>query len=734
MGLDPATLGSTAKFLEAVHPDDRPLMREMLYGVKAGAVQGVATDARIVRGDGEVRWMMVRAEPRVDENGMVVRLEGTMQDITERKNAEEALRERDSLLRQISESTNEIFWVRDAGKTAFIFMSPGYERVLGTPVSRLLKKPWSWMRQVHGGDRAQMKAALQAAGGDPGKPTPGGEYRIVRPDGEVRWILLSGETVVPDEQGRAYRIVGSAHDITDRRRAEHALRESEQHLRAVVDSSLDGIVLLDDAGRYVEANPAACRMLGYPRDEFLKLAMKDVVPQGDLASFHEGWRKFRELGSFQGRRRLLRRDGTLMEVESHRVANILPGLHLSVLHDVTAAVQAEESRRTLEQQLVEAQKLDAVGRLAGGVAHDFNNLLTVINGYSDLMLSQMEQDDSHRDAVEAIRHAGSRAASLTQQLLAFGRKQRLKAVPLNVNDVLVQASRMLQRLIGEDILVEVRPGRGLGMVKADPSHLEQVVVNLALNARDAMPMGGLLRLETGEVEVREAPEPGCAAGRYVRLRVSDTGVGIAEDMQARIFEPFFTTKKVGKGTGLGLSVVHGVVRQSGGYIRFKSRLGEGSTFDVYLPVVTENPVAEPESMEREAALGGREAILLVEDESAVRDVIATMLRSAGYEVLEASGATEALMQAGKRKIDLLLSDVIMPGMGGPQLAEIMRAHDPGLRVLYVSGYAQDATGERGLLRSGDALLQKPFSPADLLRRVRGVLAADEESRESGWNI
>lgn len=399
---------------------------------------------------------------------------------------------------------------------------------------------------------------------------------------------------------------------------------------------------------------------------------------------------------------------------------------------VRGALALAESRaraRSLEAQLLLSQKMEAIGRLAGGVAHDFNNILTAIGGYADLLLADLPAQDRCRHDVEEIHQAAQRAAALTQQLLAFSRRQVMQPKVVDLNALVTDIERMLRRLIGEDILFATVLHPRVGNVRADPGKLEQVIVNLAVNARDAMPDGGRLTIETRNVELDEsslAEHPSVAPGRYVLLSVSDTGVGIDEETRAHIFEPFFTTKARGKGTGLGLATVYGIVNQTGGHIWPYSEPGRGTTMQVYLPRVDgpADPIEQPEAVAPEA-LRGRETILLVEDEEPVRSVTRQLLERNGYTVFEAADGPTALGLVGGANgevpFDLLLTDVVMPGMSGRELADHLKVSRPHLTVLFMSGYTDDAVVRHGMLERGLAYLEKPFRPPALLRKVRDAL-------------
>ncbi|MEI7688121.1 MAG: ATP-binding protein, partial [Planctomycetota bacterium] len=395
-----------------------------------------------------------------------------------------------------------------------------------------------------------------------------------------------------------------------------------------------------------------------------------------------------------------------------------------VLSGVILEVRDVSAHKSLEAQLHQSQKMEAFGQLAGGVAHDFNNLLTIIMGYSEMILSQMTKDDPKREMVADIHHAGDRAATLTRQLLAFSRKQVLEPKIVELNGAVGSVEKMLRRLIGEDIVVTcvLRP---VAKVKVDPGQLEQVILNLAVNARDAMPRGGRLTIETAEIQWAEddpSRVPECPAGKYVLLSIADTGSGMTPEIRTRIFEPFFTTKGVGKGTGLGLATVFGIVKQSEGHILVDSELGQGTTFKIYFPAAEQaNEGAETES--KGQARGGHERVLIVEDEAPVRQLAKISLERFGYRVLEAASGAAAIaaFEAIGGEIDLLMSDVVMPAMSGRELAEILCQRKPGLRVLFVSGYNDDAIVRHGVVQSERAFLQKPYSYLDLAKKVRELL-------------
>ena len=509
---------------------------------------------------------------------------------------------------------------------------------------------------------------------------------------------------------------------------ERRLRASEGRLAAIVRAALDGHVTMDASGTIVTWNPQAETIFGWPAGEVIGRHVADViVPPAHREAHRRGLQHF--LKSSEGpilNRRLellaLRRDGTEVAVEL-AVAPIRMGnswIFSAFIRDISERTQ-------LEQQLRQAQKMEAVGRLAGGIAHDFNNLLTAIFGYADLLAEDLPPGSPAQADVKEIRTAATRAAALTRQLLAFSRQQVLQPVVLNVIDVVGDLENMLQRVLGEDVELEAHFAADLGNIRADQGQLEQVILNLAVNARDAMPTGGKLTIEAANVVLDEhyaQTHRPVVPGRYVMIAVSDTGVGMDAATQARIFEPFFTTKEPGKGTGLGLSTAYGIVKQSGGYIWVYSEVGGGATFKIYLPRVDApaEVVAAPPEL---GTVAGSETVLVAEDDPLLLPLARDVLKRLGYTVLEARTASDAVAvaQAHSGVIHLLVSDVVMPGESGLQLARRLLDVRPNLRVLYISGYSDEAVVRHGLLDPGTTFLQKPFTPAALARKVREVLDA-----------
>jgi PAS domain S-box-containing protein len=528
--------------------------------------------------------------------------------------------------------------------------------------------------------------------------------------------LLASQAAIAIENARLYE------------EAERQRREAEVY-RRLVEGSIQGIHVHRDWVTLF-ANTAWARMMGYesPREVIGLDARRWIAPH-DLARL-ESEAAARTRGEPAPSRyecQALTRDGTPMWTEI-QLSSILwdgaPATQTAVL-DITERKRAEEALRQSEEQLRQAQKMEAVGRLAGGIAHDFNNLLTVITGRGELLLRRLPPDDPSRRDLELIKKTADRASLLIMQLLAFSRKQVLQPKVLDLNGIVAGIAQLLQRLIGEDVDLVALLDPNLGAVRADPAQLEQIVLNLAVNARDAMPRGGRLSLETSNVDLDAgfaAAHPGATAGPHVLLQVSDTGVGMSAEVQAHIFEPFFTTKEVGKGTGLGLATVYGIVKQHEGYIAVESGAGHGATFRIYLRRIEDAaaPVAPGAGAPR-----GSETILLVEDEDPVRELARDILTAAGYKVLAAAGPAEAL-DASRRHggpIHLLLTDVVIPEMSGRELVRHLAPTYPEMRVLYMTGHATDTIVHRGVLDPGLGLLQKPFTPDALTRKVREVLTA-----------
>jgi PAS domain S-box-containing protein len=590
------------KLIDVTHEDDRVEVERRLVDVRAGLQRVIEMEKRLARRDGTPVWCHTTAVWQFDKNKKPTYSVVLVQDVSERKKAESALELSQRRWEALVHSIDGIVWEADPRAFRFSFVSKQAERILGFPVERWLSQPRFWRNQIYPNDVERVLSAMARSVGE--KRGHEVEYRMVAAGGHTVWIRDTASVVM--EGSEVAKLRGLMVDITERKAAEEALRQSEEQLR-------------------------------------------------------------------------------------------------------------------------QAQKMEAIGRLAGGIAHDFNNLLTAITGYGDFLLKGLgNQHPMRREAME-ITKAAQRAADLTGQLLAFSRQQVLQPKVIDLNSVVTDMEMMLRRLIGEDLQLVTQLGADLGAVKADPGQLQQVILNLVVNSRDAMPQGGRITVETANVDLSgEASARNAVAdpGSYVMLAVIDTGKGMDQETKARLFEPFFTTKEQGKGTGLGLSTVYGIVKQSGGNIWVYSEPGHGTTFKIYLPRVEQKPA---DSVQRKEALPdtapGTERILLVEDDDSVRELAREILEMNGYTVFEARNGVEALAfcESGKERLDLMITDLVMPRMGGRDLARNVAPLLPELKVLYLSGYTDSAVMHQGNLDPGSFFLQKPFTPAALAHKVREAL-------------
>jgi two-component system cell cycle sensor histidine kinase/response regulator CckA len=642
--------------------------------------------------------------------------------VVERERALRSLRESEERLAGILTSLDDVVWSTSAVDDRLLYVSEAVERVYGRTRAEVGSLPRWWIDASHPDDRVRVEeyaVALRRTGKEEL------EYRIVRPDGVVRWVFDRG-ALVRDAAGQPQRYDGIVTDITERKRAEEELQRQRQQLLLLFQQTPLGVIEWDPQLRVTGWNPSAERIFGYSAGQALGHTAGELLSGvGALDTpVDDAWRDIlQSKGSARRTRHHRTRRGDFITCEWYDTT--LVDAHGTMV-GAASLVEDISERVTLEEQLRQAQKMEAVGKLAGGVAHDFNNLLTAISGYGALVLRGMSDMDSARDDVQAILTAADRAAALTRQLLAFSRKQVLAPRVLDLNAALASTEMMLRRLIGEHIELVTVPGVRTLRVQADPSQLEQVIMNLALNARDAMPEGGRLTIATDDVEIgpRDARRRAIGAGRYVRLTVRDTGHGMDRATRARIFEPFFTTKAQGRGTGLGLSTVYGIVKQSGGTIDVESELGLGATFRILLPAVSAvaDPIPTQPLAPASAPASGR--VLLVEDEEALRRLVEKTLASQGYRVLTAPDGLAALdvASADGGAIDLLLTDVVMPRMGGKQLAQRLTQLRPDVRVLFMSGYTEDVFVRQSIVEAGVAFLPKPFTAEELTRAVGDAMA------------
>jgi PAS domain S-box-containing protein len=690
--------------------------REIELRVKSGEIRTVLLSLELVE---------IAGQPCILAQG---------RDVTEHRRAEKALRASDQRYRDFISHSNEGVWRVEieppvpldlpAEEQLKKFIEHGYvaecndaqARILGaSKATDIIGKPLSDV--IPEAERERMEGYLSAAVGNWQNRTV--QFKAKDTAGRPRHFQRTEVPIVED--GLLKRIWGMMRDVTDLQQAEEALRASEERYRLLFERSLAGVVRATLDGCILECNEAFARIQGYAsRKEVISTNVKDFYfEKSDGTALTDLLNQYPMVIGEEFHTR--RKDGTpaWMLVSASLIEDAKEGpTLLATAFDIT-------HWKELGEQLRQAQKMEAVGRLAGGVAHDFNNMLQIINGYSELVIDQLSAQDPVQAHVQEIKNIVERAAGLTRQLLAFSRQQVLAPQILDLNMAIANLSKMLRRLIGEDIELTRIEGHPLGRVKADPGQIDQVIMNLAVNARDAMPRGGKLTIETANVNIEESYALGhfpMTPGPYVMIAVSDTGHGMDAETQGRIFEPFFTTKEKGKGTGLGLATVYGIVKQSGGFIWVESELDKGTTFKVFLPPVEAAPAVQPDH-KFPTKMRGSETVLLVEDEEYVRSLVRRSLQSKGYTVLEARNGQDALRIAQQHRgsIHLLITDVVMPGMSGRELAESLTPLRPEMKTLYMSGYADDAILHHGVLDFGTALLQKPFTSEALASKVRQVL-------------
>ena len=639
----------------------------------------------------------------------------------ERKRAEEALTESEVRYRSVVETASDAIITIDESST-ILFVNSAAERIFGYSLDEMRGASLTMLMPEH--THYHHRAAVE-------KYRLTGQKRFSWDYVELKGLHKNGREIPIslsfaefNQDGNRY-FTGIISDITERKQAAESLRESEERYRELVENAIDIIYTHDLDGNYTSVNRAAENITGYTRDEALKMNLAQTIAPEYLDKARRmiaAKLTGEEVTAYEVE--IIAKDGRRVAIEVNTriiYENGVPAGVQGIARDIT-------ERKHLEDKLRQSHKMEAIGLLAGGIAHDFNNLLTAISGYSNLTLRKMPVDDPLRLNIKEIKDAGDRAAALTGQLLAFSRKQVLKPRVHNLNSVITEIEGILRRIIRENIVFETDLAPELGNIKADPGQIEQVIMNLVVNARDAMPAGGNLTIKTQNVrvEMEDADQHlTLERGRFVKMTVTDTGQGIDERTQRRIFEPFFTTKEVGKGTGLGLSTAHGIVKQSGGDIKVYSEVGRGSTFEVYLPWVEEIAQQRKRSRDGEEDNSGAETILLVEDEEVVRKLVSEILTGNGYTVLEAPSGKAALdiCNTYSKEVQILLTDVIMPDMGGSELKDAVIALRPDIKVLFMSGYTDDTIAFTGVLDSDTPLIEKPFTPDSLARKVREVLGS-----------
>jgi PAS domain S-box-containing protein len=701
-----------------LNPDDRLHFLRLLQD--EGVVRGY--ECQLKRKDGTAIWVSMNSRKVCGPDGRMQYSDGFIEDITERERMHDALRRSEIKFSKVFRCNpavtilcapeNEGSLIAEVNE-AFEHRS-GYRRE--EVIGRTTKELGLW---ADARDYDQFRNRFRAQGS-----VRNFEHGFRRKTGDCGFGLTSAELIELD--GKSF-ILSATIDITEQKKIEETMRS----LITAIEQAGETIVITDLDGTIQYCNPAFEKTSGYSKEEAVGQNTKLLKSGKHGKDFYKRmWGTITEGKVWSGPMTNRKKDGSLYQEDAtispiRDVAGKISGF-VAIKRDVTQQLQ-------LEGQLRQAQKMESVGRLAGGVAHDFNNLLTIINGYSSFLLNRLKVGDPLRAYADEIRMAGDRAASLTKQLLAFSRKQVIEPKVLDLNATIRESAPMLQRLIGEDIVLETHLDSSAGQVMADPDQIHQVIMNLAVNARDAMPAGGAIDVETENVELGEelsgAGHLSAAPGRYVLMTVTDNGQGMDEPTRQQIFEPFFTTKELGKGTGLGLATVYGIVRQSGGWIDVWSEVGVGTSFKVYLPRIDSCPLPERQGTSAPTERGF-ETILVVEDQTAVRAYTGAVLNQCGYRVLEASDGHEATAAAERHagEIHLLLTDVVMPGMNGKELSERLKVKHPNLKVLFISGYTADAIAHHGVLDPGVALLHKPFCPEELAGRIREILARPSATR------
>lgn len=662
------------------------------------------------------------ADPLVDESGRFAGAVHIMSDITQQEQARRILHDLALQQQAILDNIPDIAWLKD-NQSRFLAVNESFARASGFAPADLVGKTDLdiWPRQLAQRYRADDAEVMRT------RTRKVVEEPLADKEGKTTWIETI-KTPIIDEGGRVVGTTGIARDITVRKQTETALQASEKKFRTLFEAANDAIYIVDMEGRYLDMNTVAHERLGYTREEMLSKSVAEVDTPEFALRAPERIEQIRKSGKGVFESAHVRKDGTVMPVEINAVVIDHEGRTVlySIVRDITERIRSAEEKNRLEDQLRQAQKVEAIGRLAGGVAHDFNNLTAIVLGYGEMLLGELRPEDPGRKYVEQIVGAGRRSAALTRQLLAFGRKQTLQPEVLDLNALLRNFESMLGRLLGEDIELDFRLTADAVRIKADPGQIEQVVTNLAVNARDAMPLGGRLTIGTAAAEFDETHPPGHESvipGRYVLFTLADTGCGMDEATMDRLFEPFFTTKPMGKGTGLGLATTYGIVKQSGGFIWASSETGKGSTFTICLPRTDEQPPPKAIESGGELPRGSAETILMVEDEASLRELCETLLVRLGYTVVAARNGPEALLMVQERGLDpdLVVTDVIMPGMSGAEMASQLRKKRPNLKVLYMSGYPDAAIAHHGVLEPGTPFIQKPFTERALAIKVREAL-------------
>ncbi len=685
----------------------------------------VFSEYRTRRPDRKIAWQQWTDRGIFDDDGNLLEIQSVGRDITDRKDAEESLRTSEESYRNVYDTAPLAFvlWDTDGRITGWndraekIF---GWSRqeALGKNLLELLVPEHLLPRiteVVDGLVRGQIARKVTNE-----NLTKSGRIITCEWNSSARF----------DSSGNVVGAISLALDITQRIKAEAEARAILQTSSDIVKSIPSGLFIYQHwppaSLKLIEANPAAIELTGIQVEKFIGKEFDVIWPSAKADGLTDHLLAVMETGKTFETEEYSYEDNKLQGAFRIRAFR-MPNQRLGVaFENITDQRLAEREAAQLQEQLLQAQKMEAIGRLTGGIAHDFNNLLTPILGYSELLIGALPADDPQYEELDEIRKAASRARDLTRRLLAFGRRQALEVRALDLNDVVAQCHKMLSRVIKENVEIEVGQHRPLGSVKADPAQIEQVLLNLVINANDAMPDGGNIRIVTDNVVLDQQyalAHPGATAGPHVMISVADTGCGMDPNTLAKAFEPFFTTKRPGEGTGLGLATAHGIIKQHGGSIDVTSEPGVGTTFNIYLPRIDEKPETVSQVSPKTTVTGGNESVLVVEDDERVRRLTCTALGAYGYEVQEAASPSQALaiFEMREESFDLLVSDVVLPEMNGPQLFERLNELQPGLKVLFMSGYAGDAIAKHGMLEAGTNFIHKPFSIQKLAEKIREAL-------------
>ncbi len=696
----------------------------------------VALETSWRKRDGQMIEVRENARAVFDEHGEISSIVGTLEDITDRKDMERALRESQERWNFALEGSGDAIWDENA-ETGKVFRSTRYKEILGFSDTEIGDERDEWLSRIHPSDLARVRAA--EAQTEAGSSHYVAEYRLRCKDGSYKWILDRGKVLSRAADGRPQRLLGTISDVTERRRTEEelrrfrdeleqrvfvrtaelaaaleALRDAESRQRALLEAIPDRLFRMDPDGTLIDVAEDRLSL------DDTRASLFGALPPETAEELVAAGRRALSTGAVESLEFTLTEVDEVRNYEARMVASGRDEV-FAILRDITSRRRIEQALRDSEEQLRQAQKMEAIGRLAGGIAHDFNNLLAVILGQSELLLADGGLRDGEKGRVDSIRGAARRGAALTGQLLAFSRRQVVLPEAVDLNAIVGEIGDILARLIGNDIELVIKVQPNLPHILVDRSQTEQVILNLAVNARDAMPDGGKLAIETRTVEITAAhpTSANLRPGRYAVLSVADSGVGIPPDVLQRIFEPFFTTKE--EGTGLGLATVYGIARQSGGDVTVESRLNAGTSFRVYLPFAPSSPEAEAEGTPTAAKSGATNAtVLVVEDEEMLRILAREFLVREGYQVTIAASGAEALEIAKTRTepIQMLVTDVAMPKMSGPELAQQFALLHPEAKILFVSGHTEDRLG---VLESGVSFLQKPYTRDGLLLAVAKAL-------------